>query len=77
MSQGFSCKCPESKKTILSLGYKDRDGHIVVTDVLCGNFPELTQDELASLSWNLCQWASMVRQKKINEDHPLELPAVQ
>lgn len=56
------CKQPEQKfhRPVVSLGYQAKDGSIVVTDVLCMNFPDMTQEEMAVLSWKLEQWSRVV-----------------
>ena len=45
------------RRHVVALGYKSMAGTIVVTDVLCMNFPELPTDVLASLSERLEQWS--------------------
>lgn len=55
-------------KNILALGCKDKRGYVVVTDVLCFNFPEMTQEELGALSWKLTQWGNELRVKRKTED---------
>lgn len=55
-------------KNILALGYRDKRGHVVVTDVLCFNFPEMTQEELGELSWKLTQWGNGIRARRKTED---------
>lgn len=47
--------------SILALGYRAKDGSIVVTNVLCSNFPDLTDEELGKLSWQLTQWGANLR----------------
>lgn len=48
-------------RPILALGYQSGDGTIQVTDVLCNNFPDMTNAEMAALSWNLTIWAGDLR----------------
>lgn len=36
-----SCSSKDRISNVLALGYKADDGTIVVTDVLCNNFPEM------------------------------------
>lgn len=42
----------------LAIGYKGADGAFVVTDVLCTNWPRMTDAQRADLSWKLSQWAA-------------------
>jgi hypothetical protein len=49
------------KSDTLALGYKDGGGQIVVTDVLCINFPEMTLAEKGELSRKLTDWANNLR----------------
>jgi hypothetical protein len=44
-------------RPIVAIGYKAKDGTIVVTDVLCGNFPDMTNHEMAKLSFALSEWS--------------------
>jgi len=39
---------------VVALGHKGPDGTIVVDHVLCANFPSITKEQLADLSWKLC-----------------------
>lgn len=45
------------RRPVIALGYQAPDGTIVVTDVLCMNFPDMTNEEMATLSWKLDQWS--------------------
>ena len=45
------------RRHVVALGYKSKAGIIVVTDVLCMNFPDLPTETLASLSERLEQWS--------------------
>lgn len=45
-------------KNVVSLGYQAPDGTIVVTDVLCMNFPDMTSEQIADLSLKLHCWAA-------------------
>lgn len=47
----------QARSPVVALGYKAPDGTITVTDVLCTNFPEMTNEEKASLSWKLDEWS--------------------
>jgi hypothetical protein len=47
------------RRPVVALGYQSADGTIVVTDVLCNNFPDITNEEMGALSWKLCQWSDM------------------
>ena len=49
------------RRPVVALGYQAADGTIVVTDVLCMNFPDMTNDEMAKLSWQLDQWSRNFR----------------
>lgn len=51
-------------RPIVVLGYQNPDGTITVTDVLCANFPPMTQKEMAALSWKLDQWSKHQRSAK-------------
>lgn len=44
-------------RPIVALGRQLPDGTIEVTDVLCINFPAMTNAEMAELSWKLTCWA--------------------
>jgi hypothetical protein len=44
-------------RPVVAVGYKAPDETIVVTDVLCMNFPDMTNDELAALSFKLDEWS--------------------
>jgi len=52
------------RRPVVALGYQASDGTIVVTDVLCMNFPDMTNEEMADLSWKLSQWSDQVRQRR-------------
>jgi len=54
-------------KNVLAIGHKGESGEIVVTDVLCANFPEMTQPELAELSWRLEALFREFRLKRLPE----------
>lgn len=45
------------RRPVVALGYQAPDGTIVVTDVLCMNFPDMTNEKMAALSWKLDQWS--------------------
>lgn len=65
---------PAEKKpaNVLALGFKDSDGAITVTEVLCANFPPLAKSELAKLSWNIEQFCNRYRAAHASErDHLL------
>lgn len=47
------CKKSEKQPHVLALGYQDDNGYIVVTDVLCMNFPNLSKEQKADLSFKL------------------------
>lgn len=49
------------RRPVVALGYQGSDGIIIVTDVLCMNFPEITDKELARLSFKLDQWSREFR----------------
>lgn len=49
------------RRPVVALGYQAPDGTIVVTDVLCMNFPDMTNEEMAALSWKLDQWSREAR----------------
>lgn len=49
------------RRPVVALGYQAKDGTIVVTDVLCMNFPDMTNEEMAKLSWQLDQWSRNFR----------------
>ena len=44
------------RRPVVALGQAP-DGTIVVTDVLCMNFPDMTNEQMAALSWKLGQWS--------------------
>lgn len=46
------------RRPVVALGYQSKDGTIVVTDVLCMNFPAMTNKQMAKLSWRLDQWSN-------------------
>ncbi len=47
---------------VVCLGYQDRSGHIVVTHVLAMNFPTLTKEQIADLSWKLDEFGRRYRE---------------
>lgn len=59
---------PDHRRPVMALGYQAPDGTIVVTDVLCMNFPDMTNEEMAALSWKLSQWSTQVRQRRTPND---------
>lgn len=49
------------RRPVVALGCQAPDGTIVVMDVLCMNFPDMTNEEMAALSWKLEQWSREAR----------------
>ena len=48
-------------RPIIALGRSAADGTVEVTDVLCVNFPPMTNKEMAALSWKLSEWSKAFR----------------
>jgi len=53
----------KKNRPIISLGYQSESGEIITTDVLCINFPPITDDEMAVISREMTRWASLLRTK--------------
>ena len=49
------------RRPVVALGYQAPDGTIVVTDELSMNFPDMTNEQMAALSWKLDQWSREAR----------------
>ena len=45
-------------RNVLAVGYKNDRGEIVVTDVICANLPNLSDRELANISWKMQELCS-------------------
>lgn len=48
-------------RPVVALGYQAEDGTITVTDVLCMNFPDMTNEQMADLSRKLDDWSNFMR----------------
>lgn len=56
-SQALTTREPAaSSSNIVALAIQNPDGTVTVTDVLCNNFPTLSRDKIAALSWKLCEF---------------------
>lgn len=68
-------RCFGHPRDTLMLGHSAPDGTVTVTDVLCSNFPKMTREEVASLSWRIQQWCNSYGRKPVDSQKasPLEL----